>query len=432
MTGNSIKTNRVFGVSNEKVESYIQRTDVDNRFLEGLSSNKHIVVYGASKQGKTALTNRHLDPSQFVRVDCAPNSTALDLYKSILRQENIEFQETRTTENGTELGGTIGAKAKVKIPWVAEAEIGGEGEAKKTKTESVEYKSVDFNLNLAQDIAEIISKAGTNKRIILENFHYLDEDVQQALAFDLRIFEDHKILFIVLGIWREKNRLSQFNGDLLDRMIEVPVEPWKREDFLKVLREGEPLLNVSFANIEDDLIESAFDSIGVFQELCKYSCIKAGVEETSEGSTVMLTKENLHNAEVQKLEDYSSRHIRCLESFIEQKAKTSDKTPLYLAYYFVKGILESTFDDITKGFKRKEVQGLISKDHHRPEDVRPSDMGYFLHDIVKTQVKKNIVPPIFDYDRSTRTLKVIDSTFYFFIKHCDKTDLLEELEAPEI
>jgi len=375
MEGTTIEASKVFGVSNDKVESYIQREEVDNKFLEGLGSNKHIIVYGASKQGKTALTNRHLEPKEFIRVDCAPNSTALDLYKSILRQEKIEFEISRTDEESSELSGKIGAKAKVKVPWIAETEIGSEGEGKAKEKKASTYKNVDFNLGLAQDISEILKKAGSNKRIILENFHYLDEEVQTSLAFDLRIFEDHHILFIVLGIWREKNRLSQFNGDLIDRMIEVPVEPWKKEDFLKVLREGEPLLNVDFSQIQDQMVESAFDSIGVFQELAKYVCFDADVEETRQGSTVLFSTTNLRNAEVIKLENYSSRHIRCLESFIEQKAKTSDKTPLYLAYYFVKGVLESTFDDITKGFKRKEVQELIKKDHHRPDDVRPSDMG---------------------------------------------------------
>jgi hypothetical protein len=26
-------------------------------------------------------------------------------------------------------------------------------------------------------------------------------------------------------VWREKNRVVQFNGDLLDRLEEIPVEP---------------------------------------------------------------------------------------------------------------------------------------------------------------------------------------------------------------
>lgn len=30
-----------------------------------------------------------------------------------------------------------------------------------------------------------------------------------------------------------KNRLSQYNGDLVDRVIEIPVEPWEASDLKK-------------------------------------------------------------------------------------------------------------------------------------------------------------------------------------------------------
>jgi hypothetical protein len=44
-------------------------------------------------------------------------------------------------------------------------------------------------------------------------------------------FQELGVRFVILGVWREKNRLSQFNGDLLDRVHEVPVEPWLESDF---------------------------------------------------------------------------------------------------------------------------------------------------------------------------------------------------------
>ena len=84
----------------------------------------------------------------------------------------------------------------------------------------------------------------------------MNEDVQKQLAIDLRIFEDYNILFIILGIWREKNRLPQYNGDLLDRLIEVPVEPWEEEDLRRILREGERLLQVHFQKVERELVET--------------------------------------------------------------------------------------------------------------------------------------------------------------------------------
>ena len=71
-----MKTADVFGVSNEQVATYIERENVDTKFLDGLNRNKHIIIFGASKQGKTALTNKHLDEKQFVRVDGTAKSQA--------------------------------------------------------------------------------------------------------------------------------------------------------------------------------------------------------------------------------------------------------------------------------------------------------------------------------------------------------------------
>lgn len=285
-------------------------------------------------------------------------------------------------------------------------------------------------MTLAQDISELLISLNFSKRIILENFHYLQEEVQQQLAFDLRIFEDYNILFIILGIWRERNRLSQYNGDLVDRVIEIPVEPWEAGDLRRIVNIGMPLLNASFEHVVDDIISSCFDSVGVFQEICKESCYAAGVTGTSKTLTY-ITKDNVQTAITKKLGDYSSRHIRCLESFIEQVAKSSDEIPLYIPYYFIKVLLNEPFNEINKGLKRKYLHEKIKEIHHRANDVRASDMGYFLKTLVQNQLKKRISPPIFDYDLSTRSVKIIDSTFYFFLKNCDRKEILDELSTPQ-
>ncbi|MCR1810130.1 ATP-binding protein [Sulfurospirillum sp. hDNRA2] len=424
-----MKTIDVFGVSNSNIASYIQREDVDSRFLEGLKRNKHIVVFGSSKQGKTALTNKHLKESDFVRVNCSPETEPIDIYKSILRQLKVEFEEEKTTNSSDEISSKIGLKAKVKIPFFADSEAQGEMALKGSSGEQSKYKHIEYNLALPQDISEILKSNNFTKRIILENFHYLEESAQQDMAFHLRVFEDYNILFIILGIWREKNRLAQFNGDLQDRLIEIPVEPWKREDFQKVVEVGENLLNVSFQDVFETIIDNSFDSIGVFQELCKECCLAAEVETTQEDRHFIL-QENLNTAIARKVEDYTGRHIRSLETFVEQKVKKTDEIPLYIAYYFVKYLFSLTSLNIEAGLKRPDILGGIQANHHRPSDVRSSDMSYFLHNLTATQIKKNIIPPLFDYDRSTRKLKVIDSTLYFFLKNIDKDELFEEFDKP--
>ena len=118
--------------------------------------------------------------------------------------------------------------------------------------------------------------------MILENFHYLNDDIQKQFAFDLRgLPRTRSQVCRPRRFWREKNRMAQFNGDLLDRVLEVPVEPWTTEDFKRVADAGAKALNVSFSDeILHKTIEASFSSIGVFQELLKGICSEEGIKET--------------------------------------------------------------------------------------------------------------------------------------------------------
>lgn len=424
-----MKTIAVFGVSNSDIESYIEREKVDSLFQRGLESNKHIIIFGSSKQGKTALTNRHLLEDGFIRINCSPETKPIDLYKAILRQLNIKFEIEKNSIDivGGDVSGEI--KAKVSIPFFSGDTTLNTKISESTSSQAT-YQPVEYNLELPQDISEILVKTKSKKRIVVENFHYLPEAVQKQLAHHLRVFEDNNILFIILGIWREKNRLAQFNGDLQDRLIEIPVEPWLKEDFKKIISIGESLLNVDFSGVFEELVELSFDSVGVFQELCKEICLAAEVEGTAP-QKIILEKKHLEKAKNKKKDDYSGRHIRSLETFIEQRSKGSHETPLYLPYYFIKFLFSQDFKNIVDGFKRQEIQTGIKAIHHRQEDVRPSDMSNFLHKIVASQINKGITPPLFDYDMSIRTLKIIDSTFYFFIRNADLKETFNSFDTPE-
>ena len=196
-----MKVNEVYGVSNQMIETYIERKEVDYLFLEGLQRRKHIIIYGASKQGKTSLTNKHLTENDYVKVNCSTGTSIIDIYKSILRQLNIEILDTKEENNNIGGDAAIGVKAKLKIPILGSFDTCGSFSGKKSTGHKNTYRTVEYNLALAQDISELLFSLKFSKRIILENFHYLQEDVQQQLAFDLRIFEDYNILFIILGIY---------------------------------------------------------------------------------------------------------------------------------------------------------------------------------------------------------------------------------------
>lgn len=116
------KVNEVYGVSNQMIETYIKREKVDNMFIDGLQRRKHIIIYGASKQGKTSLTNKHLKGDCYVKVNCSTGTTIIDIYKSILRQLNVEILESKEENRISNGDSKVGVKAKLKIPMVGEIE----------------------------------------------------------------------------------------------------------------------------------------------------------------------------------------------------------------------------------------------------------------------------------------------------------------------
>jgi hypothetical protein len=430
----AVTLQEVFGVSKQRVLSYLEREAVDGFFVRALASDKQIIVYGSSKQGKTSLVDKHLSYESNVLVSCTPKYEATDIYKAILRNENVHLETDSEKSTGTASKVSVSTKFKAMLPLFGSGEAGVNGETGAQSGQKTSFTTIEVNLALPQDITHLLEKIKFKKFIILENFHYLSLEVQKALAFDLRSFQELGVRFVILGVWREKNRLTQFNGDLQDRIIEVPVEPWSTHEFREVIRIGCEKLNLSIADeIQGKLIESAFDSIGVVQELVKEICAGAGVQERQEEQKEIKDLALLQAAVGKKAEDYSGRHLRALENIAEgrkSKKATEDSIPLYLPYYTVKAWLQFPFDQVVKGIRREQLEDQIKKDHHRAKDVRPSDMSNLLHNFAELQSEKGIVPPIFDYDQNTRTMRVVDSTFYFFLRHVDKDNVLSHIENP--
>ena len=65
------KIAHVFGVSRDLPLTYLERPYVDGKFLDNLTRDKHLVVYGGSKQGKTCLRKHCLESDDYIVVQCS-------------------------------------------------------------------------------------------------------------------------------------------------------------------------------------------------------------------------------------------------------------------------------------------------------------------------------------------------------------------------
>lgn len=418
----------VFGVSNSIVKSYVVRPKVDNKIKMAIRSDRQIVVYGASKQGKSALVSKYVNYLDNIVIRLAPNSEIADIYHSILRQSGVVMRTSYTQGTGNSMKSEVKAKIKAVIAIFGSGEIEGSAGISSSRENKTNYQEVPINLELAQDVGELLKRIKFNKFIILENFHYLAEETQKKFSYDLRTYQEIGIRFIVLGVWREKDRMTQYNGDLLDRVEEIAVEPWCEDDFKKIAVKGSEYLNITFSiELIEKCIEASFGSVGVFQELMKEICCEAGVIDDSCGAVTIDNLLFLNKAVKTKTEAYTGRHQRALESI----ASGLGPTTLSLPFYLVKVLLLNGFEYLNGGIPREDLEQKIREIHFSTDEIKTSTLTNFLNTLAELQHKKDIKPPILGYDNNIRVLQVVDSTFNFFMKNANLKLIMREIASQQ-
>lgn len=191
-----------------------------------------------------------------------------------------------------------------------------------------------------------------DKRLIIEDFHYLSEETRQEIAFHLKSLFESNVFVLLIGIWAEQNLLAYYNGDLIGRIEEINIG-WSNEDLCEVLKKGEGALNISFSEkIKNEIIESSYENVGLLQRIAENICyIEETYDEQSE-TTVIDNIESLELARERIVSDISQRYTKIKEVF-ERGFKTSTELKVY--YQIFKFLLEAKDEDLINGIHQREV-----------------------------------------------------------------------------
>lgn len=128
-------------VAREVPINYVVRDGVDGIFVSNLARNKHIVVFGSSKQGKTCLRKYNLNDDEYIVVTCSNKWALPTVHSAILKAAGytIEQSTTRTAE------GTF----KINVPLIAKGEAGVDAGAARTTSTSTRCTSGFCYLSLS-------------------------------------------------------------------------------------------------------------------------------------------------------------------------------------------------------------------------------------------------------------------------------------------
>lgn len=407
-----VKLNQVFGITTDiPTYTYVDRQKLDERFAHYLDSQKHIVIHGASKQGKSCLRKKQVDADTSLVIQCSPTMEhPEDIWRAALEKANIPVvaKATRVVTAGDHVEGTL--ETKIGIPSLIGVKGNASGglESSKSATEEIEQPGEGLLPVLAKYLRE------HHKRLILEDFHYLPDEVRKSIAFGLKALYEENAYAVIVGIWSEQNLLTYYNGDLTGRIEEINLT-WSEAELNEVLSKGEGALNIQFApGLRSQLIESAFDNVGLLQRLAEKICLEAGINSPQPQTTILSDIALLLNARTVLVNDIRQRYTGIAEVF-KEGMRTDAELQLYARIY--NELVDASDPELISGIPYHLLLERIQLKAGPDITIRQSDLSSALDRVERLQSRKRVTPLLVSYSKSVRKLFLNDREFMFYRKY---------------
>lgn len=426
----SYKLGEVYGITREVPLNYVVRQDVDEVLIDHLTRDQHIVIHGSSKQGKTSLRKHCLDDNDYITVTCLNRWDLGELHGSILKKAGFQIQQSSKK--------TISGKHKVEVefvgegqlPFVAKASAKANYDHEKVNQDENTFSPLELDLYDVNDIITALVQIEFKKFVVLEDFHYLPIDTQRDFAFALKAFhENSKICFIVIGVWKEQNRLIAYNGDLTNRVISINADRWSSDQLREVIEAGEYLLNVSFdEEFKTTLIAQSYESIMLVQEACHKACQMEKIYETQDKQKDVGKGIDATNLVKSAVDEQKGRY----SSFLTNFAAGFQETALQMYKWILYPVLTSDVETLENGLRLTDIGKIIKQVHPQGQDLNNGNLTQALIYAASLQVKVNIRPIILDYDQTSRRLNVVDRGFLIWLAMQDTNELLDMIDLPNL
>jgi hypothetical protein len=419
----SYTTDAVYGISRDVPLNYVVRKDVDEKLIENLTREKHLIIYGSSKQGKTSLRKHCLKDSDYIMVQCASRWTLEEVLSNILKRAGFVITQSEKK--------TVAGRNKI-VASLAAAIFGVgskiEGEKETSSSSEVRESELELDPSDVNDAIAALKKIGFDRYIVLEDFHYLPTETQKDFAVALKAFhEGSKTCFIIIGVWLEENRLVVYNGDLTGRVVAINADQWSDAELRSVIMEGERLLNFSFSEgLRDSLVRESYGSVYVVQEASRQACIASGVNHTQEELREIGKGLDIVSIVREVVNQQGGRY----RSFLNQFAAGFQETRLEMYKWLLYPILAANPKKLEEGFKYSELRRSLSDKHPQGQALNPGNLTQALQSVASLQVAKDIKPIILDYDQTNTRLNIVDRGFAIWLNNQDKKEIFEDLGLP--
>jgi hypothetical protein len=395
----------VFQSSGVPKYTRIEIADHNDRILGFLSTpGEHLIIHGPSKTGKSTLWLTQIGESLSIKIPCNGRTTLDSVYQDIIDELDVFFA-TSTTVSET-IKASFSAEIKGKIIGIlggsAKADYGGE-----RKKEEAKERAVAPVIGV-RNISKYIKAAG--KFIVLENIHYCSSEFRTELSKDLHNFSDSDCKFIIVGVQHQADQVFIENRDLVGRLREIKSGVFSKDQVRQIVEIGGGLLNVQFTSqLIDQIYRESAGYAALVQDIAKNACISAGVTSAQSETKILDCPGHIDRACTAIAESCAQVYSKFCDD-IAKGGRSDNSTDKYK--WFLKLVRDKEIP--SHGLLNTEVFKLIQDLGH--DDIAQGSVTQGLQYMNRLQQKRNITPPVLEYDQEKNRLFLLDPYFRFCLR----------------
>jgi hypothetical protein len=263
----NMRATEVFTPKGEPSVTYVDDHLIDKgrRLLQDLSAGPCVVsLSGPSKSGKTVFIEKTLGRDNLIKVNGAGVKSPKELWLKVFAVIGTPIKVVETNEkNDTS---SFGAKVEGGVPLLAKGEVSTVGTWGSKKAEAAEA-AVDY-------VALLVKELGKTEYIVfIDDFHYINAEVQQELAMQIKEGIEGKVQFVCASVPYRSDDVLLANADLRGRAYKVDFEYWAHAELAKIAHIGFAAMNLKVPTaIINALASEAAGSPQLMQTLCLNLC----------------------------------------------------------------------------------------------------------------------------------------------------------------
>ena len=407
-----VSLHNVFGITEQVNEySYVDRGGLDSQLGYALNAERHIAIHGESKQGKSWLRARMLTKDSFVLVQCQTGMTIESLFTEVLAALGVRAELRRT--RGNEFEGTLDFRGSGSVGLHLLAKLGldvkaGTRGVRSNNTESQPVGQTPGNLWW---VAHTI--LASQRRLVIEDCHYLADDCLQELAFVMRALGGYGLHIIIAGIWPQDHLLTYYNGDLVGRVDDIHLR-WEDTELDAVLRAGSKALKIEMStNLRRILVNDAAGNVGLLQQLAEAICREERIYSAQDTPQYLTAGPSLERARSAVAESMRGRFEAFAENFDGALRAYLSGAPESFPTF--KALIECSDEELLRGIDSDQLTARVES------VVSISQMPAITSDLFANltiaQATMNIRPPVFSYNERSRKVYVADRSLLFFRRY---------------